>query len=131
TSTTYFATNTGTLTMDCLLQGVNSLTAFFRYAVTLTSGSVCVATWTDGPCAVAYTVNNGHTAVGINAYLGENPMTFSGQWGKTIVNAGRCFGAPPCGTPTPTATATPTPIPTLTPRPAPAPRPRPTPSPRL
>ena len=38
--------------------------AFFRNGVTLTSGAVSVAVWTDSPPAVAYQTNNGHTAWG-------------------------------------------------------------------
>jgi hypothetical protein len=90
TSTTLFTTNTATITDPShpLMQGVSSLTAFYRNGVTLTSGAVSVADWTDGPPAVAYKENNGHTAVGLNAYLGYLNQ-FSGEWGRTIVNAGR------------------------------------------
>src|SRR5438105_3062133 len=70
------------------------------------------AVWTDGPPAVAFKANNGHTAAGINAYLGIVAQPITGQWGRTIVNAGRCFLVP-CGSPTPTPTASPTP--TVTP----------------
>jgi hypothetical protein len=38
---------------------------------------------------VAYKENNGHTAVGLNAYLGFVAQPISGDWGRTIVNAGR------------------------------------------
>jgi hypothetical protein len=72
-----------------LMQGVSSLSAFYRTGATLTSGAASVAMWTDGPSAVAYKTNNGRTAVGINAYLGSNPTAFSGVWGRVIVNAGR------------------------------------------
>jgi hypothetical protein len=113
---TNFSTNTATLTSSCLTTGVSNLTAFFRNGVTLASGATAVATWTDGPPAVAFKATNGHTAVGINAYLGQNPMNFSGDWGHLIVNAGRCYLVP-CGTPTPTPTASPsaTHTPTATP----------------
>ena len=123
TANTNFSSNTATITSNCLTQGVNTLTAFYRNGVTLTSGAVAVATWTDGPPAVAYQTNNGHTGVGINAYLGQNPMDFAGDWGHLIVNAGRCYGAPPCGTPspTPTATATATATATSTGTPSPSP----------
>ena len=53
-----------------LMQGVTNLTAFYRNGVTLASGAASVAVWTDGPPAVAYQTHNGHTAVGMNAYLG-------------------------------------------------------------
>jgi hypothetical protein len=112
-----FATNTATIHSNCLTQGVTTLTAFFRIVVTLAPGAVSVADWTDNAgSAVAYKVNNGHTAVGINAYLGQNPMNFTGDWGHLIVNAGRCLLVP-CGTPTPTPTASP--MPTATPTCAP------------
>src|SRR5215470_6978413 len=94
-----FSNNTANITNPShpLMQGVSSLSAFFRNVVTLALGASSVAVWTDGPPAVAYkTQNNGHTAVGINAYLG-NLNQFSGQWGRVIVNAGRwltCGGTP-------------------------------------
>ena len=50
-----------------LMQGVSHLRAYSRTGVTLASGATPVAMWTDGPPAVAYKNNNGHTAVGINA----------------------------------------------------------------
>src|SRR2546430_15069477 len=93
------------------MQGVSSLSAFYRNGLTLTSGASSVADWTDGPPAVAYKTNNGTTAVGINAYLGYLNQ-FSGEWGGLIVNAGRWLL--PCGTPTPTPTGTPSPTPTPT-----------------
>jgi hypothetical protein len=106
TSTTLFSTNTATITDPShpLMQGVSSLTAFYRNGVTLTSGAASVAVWTDGPPAVAYKENNGHTAVGLNAYLGIVAEPFTGEWGRTIVNAGRWLSN--CG-PTPTPTPTP------------------------
>jgi len=118
-----------------LMQGVSSLSACVRNGLTLASGASAVAVWTDAPPAVAYKINNGHTAVGINAYLGHLGQ-FSGEFGRVIVNAGRWLH--PCGgtpTPTPTATATATPTASATstpttPRPTPTPRPRPTPVPR-
>jgi hypothetical protein len=90
TSTTLFSTNTATITDPShpLMQGVSSLTAFYRNGVTLASGAVAQAVWTDGPPAVAYKVNNGTTGVGLNAYLGYLNQ-FSGEWGRVIVNAGR------------------------------------------
>src|SRR5437773_7295373 len=89
TSTTNFSTNTANITDPGhpLMQGVTSLTAFYRNGVTLTAGAASVATWTDGPPAVAYKANSGHTAVGLNAYLGQLNQ-FSGDWGRVIVNAG-------------------------------------------
>jgi hypothetical protein len=102
-----------------LMQGVSSLASTFRNGLPLASGASAVATWTDGPPAVAYKTSNGRTAVGINAWLSDQ---FAGAWGRVIVNAGRWL--PPCGaTPTPTPTPRPT-------RSLPTPRPRPTPIPR-
>lgn len=97
-----------------LMQGVNSLSASYRTGVTLATGATSVADWTDGPPAVAYQTNNGHTAVGLNAYLGHD-HPFAGEWGRVIVNTGRWL-APLCQTPSPTPTATfaPTSTPTAT-----------------
>src|SRR6266516_7827650 len=113
---TNFSFNTANITNPGhpLMQGVNSLSAFYRNGVTLTAGAASVAGWTDGPPAVAYKANNGTTAVGLNAYLGYLNQ-FSGEWGRVIVNAGRwlanCQATP---TPTPTGTPSPTPTPTCT-----------------
>ena len=100
-----------------LMQGISagSLCAFFRHTLALSSGAVSVAMYQDGQQLCAYKTNNGHTGVGINAYLGENPMNFSGPFGTVIVNAGRWLLSGPCGTPTPTATATTTGSPSATP----------------
>src|SRR5207244_3971484 len=106
-----------------LMQGISagSLCAFFRHTLTLSPGAVSVAMYQDSQQLCAYKTNNGHTGVGINAYLGENPMNFSGPFGRVIVNAGRWLISAPCGTPTPTptaspsATATPTGSPSCTP----------------
>ena len=102
-----FSYNTANITdpSHTLMAGVGSLTAFYRNNVTLTSGAVSVADWTDGPSAVAYKTNNGHTAVGLNAYLGGLNQ-FSGQWGRVIVNAGKWLRS--CG-PLPTPAPSPTP----------------------
>ncbi len=113
-STTNFSFNTANITQPGhpLMQGVSSLSAFYRNGLTLAGGS-SVADWTDGPPAVAYKTNNGTTAVGINAYLGYLNQ-FSGEWGRLIVNAGRWLAN--CqATPTPTPSGTPTPTPTCTP----------------
>jgi hypothetical protein len=93
-----FSNNTANITQPshALMRGVSSLGAFFRNGVSLTSGASAVAMWTDLPSAaasaVAYKTNNGTTAVGISAYLGNQ---FSGQWGHVIVNAGRWLLAQP------------------------------------
>ena len=103
------------------MQGISagSLCAFFRHTLTLSPGAVSVAMYQDGQQLCAYKTNNGHTGVGINAYLGENPMNFTGPFGRVIVNAGRWLISAPCGSPTPTATATPTTTATGTPTPTP------------
>jgi len=90
TNLTNFSNNTANITdaSHRLMEGVSSLSAFFRNGVTLTGEASSVAMWTDGPPAVAYKPNNGHFAVGLNANL-SNLNQFSGQWGKVIVNAGR------------------------------------------
>jgi hypothetical protein len=126
TTVTNFVNDTANITDPGhpLMQGVSSLSAFFRNGVTLTAGAVSVADWTDGPPAVAYKTTNGTTAVGLNAYLGFLDQ-FAGEWGRVIVNAGRWLL--PCG-PTPTPTATPTATPTPPPTPTPLPRPTPGPS---
>jgi N-acetylneuraminic acid mutarotase len=95
-----------------LMQGVSTLSAFFRNGVTLTAGATQVATYTDSIPIVAVKTTNGHTGVAINGYLGYLNM-FSGDWAHLIVNAARWL-APgvPCGsvTATPIVTASPTPI---------------------
>ena len=91
-----------------LMQGISagSLCAFFRHTLTLSPGAASVAMYQDGQQLCAYKTNNGHTGVGINAYLGENPMNFTGPFGRVIVNAGRWLISGPCGSPTPTPTPT-------------------------
>ena len=69
-----------------LMRGVTGLSAAYRNDLTLTSGATAVATWTDGPPAVAFKINNGRTAVGINTYLGGWDPGFSTDWGRVIVN---------------------------------------------
>jgi N-acetylneuraminic acid mutarotase len=130
TNISNFSNNTANITDPGhpLMQGVTTLTAFYRNGLTLASGASSVAMWTDGPSAVGYQTNNGHTAAGINAYLGDNAEV--AQFARVIVNAGRWLLTCPTPTPTPTATTTSTPSATSTPRLAPTPRPRPTPAPR-
>jgi hypothetical protein len=81
-----------------LMQNISpgSLCAFFRHTLTLSAGAVSVAMYQDNQQLCAYKTNNGHTGVGINAYLGENPMNFSGLFGRVIVNAGRWLGCASC-----------------------------------
>ncbi len=103
-----------------LMQGVTALTAFFRNQVTLTSGASQVAAWADGLPLVAYKTTNGHTAVGINAYLGFPEEGWDGDFGTLIVNAARWLRPGiPCASATPSATNTlaadtTTPIPSAT-----------------
>src|SRR4029079_13093714 len=100
-----------------LMQGIaaGSLCVGFRHILTLTAGAVSVAQYQDGAQLVAYKTNNGHTGVAINAYPGDKADSWSGPFGKVIVNAGRWLVAGPCGSPTPT------PTPTCTPGGSPAP----------
>src|SRR5439155_15581521 len=101
-----------------LMQGISagSLCAFYRHTLALSSGAVSVAMYQDNEQLCAYQTNNGHTGVGINAYVGDSADMWSGLFGRVVVNAGRWLISQPCGTPTPTptATATFTPTPTAT-----------------
>ena len=97
-------------TSHALMQGIasGSLCAFSRHFPTLSPGAVWVAMYQDHSQLCAYKTNNGHTGIGINAYLGSNPENFSGLFGRLIVNAGRWLISAPCQNPTPTPTASPT-----------------------
>jgi hypothetical protein len=115
-----------------LMAGVTSLNSDFQNIVTPAAGATEVAATNLATSLVAFRpVNDGHTTVGVTAYVGAD-ATQSGDWGKVIVNAGNWLGncqGSPTPTPTATATATATPTPTAT-RPPPTPRARPTPFPR-
>ncbi len=90
-----------------LMQGVTELTAFFRTQATLTTGATQVAAWADSWPLVAYKTTNGHTAVGINAYMGFPEEGWDGDFGTLIVNAARWLRpGVPCVTPTTTPTNT-------------------------
>ena len=104
-----------------LMQGIapGSLCAFSRHFPTLSPGAVWVAMYQDHAQLCAYKTNNGHTGIGISAYLGSNPENFSGLFGRVIVNAGRWLISGPCQTPTPTPTASPTSTATATVTPTP------------
>ncbi|PZR96102.1 MAG: hypothetical protein DLM69_11055, partial [Candidatus Chloroheliales bacterium] len=91
-----------------LMQGITTLNAHYRVAVSTVAGAIQVATYTDGLPIVSYKTTNGHTAVGVNAYLGDRPNQWSGQWGKLFVNALRWLKPSIGCTPTPGATSTPT-----------------------
>ena len=57
------------------------------------------------PATGGYKTTNGHTAVGINAYLGFPEEGWDGDFGTLIVNAARWLKPGiPCGTATPSAT---------------------------
>jgi hypothetical protein len=96
-----------------LMQGIDpgSLCAFFRHTLALTAGAVSVAEYQDAEHLCAYNVHNGHTGVGINAYVGDKAGSWSGPFGRVVVNAGRWVGN--CGggggTPTPTPSCSPGP----------------------
>ena len=83
-----------------LMQGIDpgSLCAFFRHTLALTAGAVSVAEYQDAEHLCAYNVHNGHTGVGINAYVGDSAGQWSGPFGRVVVNAGRwlanCQGGP-------------------------------------
>src|SRR6266542_2218515 len=99
-----------------LMAGIpaGSLCAFYRHTLALSAGAVSVAEYQDNEHLCAYQVNNGHTGVGINAYVGDFAGQWSGPFGTVVVNAGRwLLGGGGCGTPTPTPT--PTGSPTCTP----------------
>ncbi len=90
-----------------LMQEVITLTAFFRNQMTLTAGSTQVAAWADGLPLVAYKSTNGHTAVGINAYMGFPEEGWDGDFGALIMNAARWLKpGVPCNPATPTVQAT-------------------------
>src|SRR5205085_5063066 len=95
-----------------LMQGVTTLTAFYRLQVALTGGATQVAAYDDALPLIAFKTTAGHTAVAINAYLGDaaGPNNWSGQFGRVIVNAVRWLKPPPCaGTATSTPNVRPTP----------------------
>src|SRR6266542_4443683 len=93
-----------------LMAGIpaGSLCAFFRHNLALSAGAVSVAEYQDNEHLCAYQVFNGHTGVGINAYVGDFAGQWSGPFGTVVVNAGRwLLGGGGCGSPTPTPTSTP------------------------
>ena len=53
----------------------------------LTPGAVSVAEFTDLNHLCAYQVHNGHTGVGINAYVGDFAPGWTGPFGTVVVNA--------------------------------------------
>jgi hypothetical protein len=85
-----------------LMNGVTTLNAHFRQVLTLTGGTTLVASWNDGQPLIA----EKGKAVGVNAYIGENPHAWSGDFAKVVENA--ALSLIPACLPTPTPTATPT-----------------------
>lgn len=100
-----------------LMTGVTTLNFSALEGVTLPADATRLASAlpNGGPLIAYRSIGNGHTTVGIAAFLGfEDGQT--GDWAKLVVNAGRWLR--PCGvTPTPTPTATPTATATSTPTP--------------
>lgn len=94
-----------------LMAGVSTLNAVLRRSGSPAPGATQVATYTDGSPAVVYKTTNGHTSVGLPAYLGEGSGRGTGDYASVIVNAGRWLAQSLCPTPTavPTDTLTPTP----------------------
>ena len=97
-----------------LMQGVSTLNASFRHIVTVSSGSTLVASWNDSRPLIAFKGK----AVGINAYVGNAPTAYSGDFANVIVNAGTslgggisCPGTPRIFTYTVNPTATINPVP--------------------
>jgi hypothetical protein len=72
-----------------LLEGVTSLSAFYRDGTSLTPGATEIAKWSDGISAVAFKGR----AIGINANLGDYSGTniFAGDFARIFVNAGRAY----------------------------------------
>ena len=74
-----------------LMQGISagSLCSNYWGTLALTPGAVSVAEFTDLNHLCAYQVHNGHTGVGINAYVGDLAPGWTGPFGTVVVNAGR------------------------------------------
>src|ERR1700730_2664212 len=70
-----------------LMHGVATLNAVARLPVTLATGARQAAAYSDGSSAIAYKTTNGHTAVGLSAYLGDQPGLYgTGDYPRVIVN---------------------------------------------
>ena len=88
-----------------LMAGVTTLNSTFANVVTPAAGATEVAQNNFGESLVAFRPVNGHTTVGVTAYVGAAAAQ-SGDWGKVVVNAGRwlsadCQPTPTRPTPTP------------------------------
>src|SRR5262249_10656592 len=84
-----------------LMTGVTSLGTTSGDDATLTTGAVLVAAGNTGQPLVSTKTVNGHTSVGLTAYLGDL-STHSGDWARVIVNAGRWLAPLPCAPTAPT-----------------------------
>src|SRR5436190_1080738 len=99
-----------------LMEGVNSLEAYFRMHISLAPGATQVAEWDDGEPLLAYKGR----AVAVNAYVGDYDPQWSGDFAHIIANAGvwlrvsRCPAYTPTPPPTDTRTPTNTPLATST-----------------
>jgi hypothetical protein len=82
-----------------LMQGVSTLVAGPRLAVTTAPGATQVAAYTDGSSAVAVKGR----AIGIPSYLGNVGNRGTGHYARVIANAGRWLRPRGCPTATPTS----------------------------
>ena len=101
-----------------LMQGVTTLNADLRINPFPAAGATVVAQYSDGSHAVAHKTTNGHTAVGLPAYIGDTGTSGLGDYARLIVNAARWLRPSlPCPTATPPGTITGTPAVTNTAQP--------------
>jgi len=97
---------------DPLMQGVTTLSAYYRTQLFLDPNAELHASWSDSLPLLAVKGR----AAGINAYLGDTNNSWSGDFGRLLVNLGRDLGGLcPYTTPTPVGgpTVTNTPCPGL------------------
>jgi hypothetical protein len=72
-----------------LFAGVTTLSGYYKDTVTLNAGATALAIWDSTELGVAVKGN----AVSINEYLGDHyGPTWSGDYGRLIVNAGNVLG---------------------------------------
>ena len=69
---------------NALLFGVNKLASYYRSNAVLAPGATQLAQWSDALPLLAYKGR----AVGINAYIGQYPPNWSGDYTRLIINAG-------------------------------------------
>lgn len=67
-----------------LLAGITSLNAHYRQTLTAAAGASVIAAWNDAKPLIARKGN----AIGVSAYVGDYPASWSGDFAKLIVNAG-------------------------------------------